>query len=107
MDEVVSDLQKRVAVLEKTVADISDATKVEKKVLQVVIEPEGDVVKVRRKVLMTTATEQKEVWEDATDEIDDKVVAQILPVQQDITLDPKPITTDPQTEGGATNGVQS
>lgn len=107
MDEVISDLQKRVAALEIVVADISDATKVEKKVLQVVIEPEGDAVKVRRKVLMTTATEQKEVWEDATDEIDNKVVAQILPVQQNTIPDPQPVITDPQTEGGIGNGIQS
>ena len=105
MDEVILDLQKRLSALEKQVATISDATKVEKKVLQVVIEPEGDSVKVRRKVLMTTATEQKEVWEDATDEIDGKIVAQILP--QEVT--PIQTVTDitQQTEGGVTDGVQS
>lgn len=105
MDEVILTLQKRVSALEAQVAGISDATKVEKKVLQVVIEPEGDAVKVRRKVLMTTATEQKEVWEDATDEIDSKVVAQILP--QEVTPIQSVTDTTQQAEGGVTDGVQS
>lgn len=65
VEEKVNRISSKLAEIE---AIVSNALKVEKQTVQVVVEKEAGVVKVRRKVLVKTATSQKEVWEDATDD---------------------------------------
>ena len=78
LEERVAVLEAKVATLEPKVTDVEDAIKPIRQVLQVVIEKEGDVTKVRRKVLITVAGNSKEQWEDATDEVDQEVKEDLL-----------------------------
>ena len=71
-EERIVDLEKRLTEAETILVGLQNAVKVEKNILQTVVEREGDVVKVRRKVFLKTATEQKEAWEDVTDKFTKK-----------------------------------
>jgi|SRR5581483_4789082 len=73
LEERVSVLEEKVATLEPKVSGVEDAVKPIRQTLQVVIEKEGNITKVRRKVLITIAGNSKEQWEDATDEVDQEV----------------------------------
>jgi DNA transposition AAA+ family ATPase len=72
-DDILTDLTTRVEALEKKLPEFEAALKVEKTVMQVVVEREGEAIKVRQKVLVTTATEQKEVWEDITNKVEPEI----------------------------------
>lgn len=78
LEERVSVLEEKVAILEPKVIGVEDAVKPIRQTLQVVIEKEGDITKVRRKVLITVAGNSKEQWEDATDEVDQEVKEDLL-----------------------------
>jgi hypothetical protein len=78
LEERVSVLEGKVAILEPKVTGVEDAVKPIRQTLQVVIEKEGDITKVRRKVLITVAGNSKEQWEDVTDEVDQEVKEDLL-----------------------------
>lgn len=78
LEERVSVLEAKVAALEPKVTDIEDAVKPIRQVLQVVVEKEGEITKVRRKVLVTVAGNSQEKWEDATEEIDQDIKEELL-----------------------------
>ena len=73
LSDDLAQLELRVAALEAKLPPLEDALKVEKTVMQVVVEREGKDVKVRQKVLLKTATEQKEIWEDITETVKPEV----------------------------------
>lgn len=78
LEERVAVLEEKVAALEPKVSDVEDAIKPIKQTLQVVIEREGNITKVRRKVLITVAGNSQEQWEDATEEVDPQVKEDLL-----------------------------
>lgn len=78
LEERVVVLEAKIAALEPKVIDVAEAVKVTKTPLQLIVEKEGNEYKARRKVLIKTATETKEGWEDVTDtftqqELEDKL----------------------------------
>lgn len=78
LEERVSILEEKVAALEPKVSNVEEAVKPIKQTVQVVVEREGNVTKVRRKVLITIAGTTQEQWEDATEEVDPKVKEDLL-----------------------------
>lgn len=78
LEERVAVLEEKVAALEPKVSDVEEAVKPIRQTLQVVIEREGSVTKVRRKVLVTIAGNSQEKWEDATEEVDSQVKEDLL-----------------------------
>ncbi len=78
LEERVVALEVKVAELEHKVTDVIETVTPIKKTLQVVLEKEGNEVKVRRKILVTVAGNSEEQWEDATDEVDKKTKEAIL-----------------------------
>lgn len=78
LEERVATLEDKMAVLEPKVSDVIETVTPVKRTLQVVLEKEGDEVKVRRKVLVTVAGNSEEQWEDATNEIDPETKEEIL-----------------------------
>ncbi len=78
LEERVAVLEEKVAALEPKVSDVEEAVKPIRQTLQVVIEREGSVTKVRRKVLVTIAGNSQEKWEDATEEVDPQVKEDLL-----------------------------
>lgn len=78
LEERVAILEEKVAALEPKITDVEVAITPIRQTLQVVIEKEGDITKVRRKVLITVAGNSKEQWEDATDEVDQEVKEELL-----------------------------
>ena len=78
LEERVAFLEEKVAALEPKVSDVEEAVKPIRQTLQVVIEREGSVTKVRRKVLVTIAGNSQEKWEDATEEVDSQVKEDLL-----------------------------
>ncbi len=78
LEERVAVLEEKVAALEPKVSDVEEAVKPIKQTVQVVIEREGNVTKVRRKVLVTIAGTTQEKWEDATEEVDPQVKEDLL-----------------------------
>lgn len=78
LEERVSVLEAKVAALEPKVTDVEDAVKPVRQILQVVVEKEGDVIKVRRKILVTIGGNSQEKWEDATEEIDQDIKEELL-----------------------------
>ncbi len=78
LDERVAILEAKMSELEPKVSDVIETVTPVKKTLQVVLEKEGDEIKIRRKVLVTVAGNSEEQWEDATSEIDDQTKEEIL-----------------------------
>lgn len=78
LEERVAALEATVIVLESKLLPIEEATKVVKTPLQLVVEKEGNEFKARRKILIQTATETKEGWEDATEEFTQKELEEKL-----------------------------
>lgn len=78
LEERVAALEVKVAQIEPKITEVQETVTPVKQTLQVVIEKEGDVVKVRRKVLVTIAGNSKEQWEDATEEVDTKVKEDLI-----------------------------
>ena len=60
-------LEARVSALEAKIEALEDKTKVTKSIQQIVIDKEGESVKVRAKVFITTPTESREEWQDVTE----------------------------------------
>lgn len=78
LEERVTALEAKVAELEPKVSDVIETVTPVKKTLQIVIEKEGDEIKVRRKILVTVAGNSEEQWEDATSEVDDQTKEDLL-----------------------------
>lgn len=78
LEERVTALEAKVAALEPKVSDVEDAVKPVRQILQVIVEKEGDITKVRRKVLVTVGGNSQEKWEDATEEVDQQVKEDLL-----------------------------
>lgn len=78
LEDRVAALEIAINALEQKLPQIEEATKVIKTPLQLVIEQEGNTFKARRKVLIQTATETKEGWEEVTDEFTQKELEEQL-----------------------------
>ena len=78
LEERVTALEAKMAELEPKVTDVIQTVTPVKQTLQVVIEKEGEEIKVRRKILVTVAGNSEEQWEDATKDVDKKTKEAIL-----------------------------